>query len=108
MIYNGIKKIDLQQRINTINVATNINIFQKDKIMVTFFGGKLIFYSVDLIKYEFVELLYTKEFSYNAYNAFEMEQNNNLVLVYGYPGIKILEIHQKKKTLKRKGINKTG
>ncbi len=60
--------------------------------MVTFFGGKLIFYSIDLIKYEFIELLYTKEFSYNAYNAFEMEQNNNLVLVYGYPGIKILEI----------------
>ena len=89
---SGIKKIDLQQRINTINVATNINIFQKDKIMVTFFGGKLIFYSIDLIKYEFIELLYTKEFSYNAYNAFEMEQNNNLVLVYGYPGIKILEI----------------
>ena len=89
---SGIKKIDLQQRINTTNVATNINIFQKDKIMVTFFGGKLIFYSIDLIKYEFIELLYTKEFSYNAYNAIEMEQNNNLVLVYGYPGIKILEI----------------
>ena len=89
---SGIKKLNLQQRINTTNVATNINIFQKDKIMVTFFGGKLIFYSIDLIKYEFIELLYTKEFSYNAYNAFEMEQNNNLVLVYGYPGIKILEI----------------
>ena len=89
---SGIKKINLQQRIITTNVATNINIFQKDKIMVTFFGGKLIFYSIDLIKYEFIELLYTKEFSYNAYNAFEMEQNNNLVLVYGYPGIKILEI----------------
>ena len=89
---SGIKRLNLQQRINTTNVATNINIFQKDKIMVTFFGGKLIFYSIDLIKYEFIELLYTKEFSYNAYNAFEMEQNNNLVLVYGYPGIKILEI----------------
>ena len=89
---SGIKKLNLQQRINTTNVATNINIFQKDKIMVTFFGGKLIFYSIDLIKYKFIELLYTKEFSYNAYNAFEMEQNNNLVLVYGYPGIKILEI----------------
>ena len=90
---SGIKRLNLQQRINTTNVATNINIFQKDKIMVTFFGGKLIFYSIDLIKYEFIELLYTKEFSYNAYNAFEMEQNNNLVLVYGYPGIKILEIY---------------
>ena len=89
---SGIKKLNLQQRINTTNVATNINIFQKDKIMVTFFGGKLIFYSIDLIKYEFIELLYTKEFSYNTYNAFEMEQINNLVLVYGYPGIKILEI----------------
>ena len=89
---SGIKRLNLQQRINTTNVATNINIFQKDKIMVTFFGGKLIFYSIDLIKYEFIELLYTKEFSYNAYNAFEMEQSNNLVLVYGYPGIKILEI----------------
>ena len=89
---SGIKRLNLQQRINTTNVATNINIFQKDKIMVTFFGGKLIFYWIDLIKYEFIELLYTKEFSYNAYNAFEMEQNNNLVLVYGYPGIKILEI----------------
>ena len=88
----GIKTINCQQRINTINVATSINIFQKDKIMVTFFGGKLILYSIDIIKYSFIELLYTKEFSYNAYNAVEMEENNNRVIVYGYPGIKILEI----------------
>ena len=89
---SGIKNLDLKEKINTINVATNINIFQKDKLMVTFFGGKLIFYSIDIIKYEFIELLCIKEFSYNTYNAFELEGNNNFVCVYGYPGIKILEI----------------
>ena len=89
---SGIKNINLRQKINTINVATSISIFQKDKIMVTFFGGKLIFYSIDIIKYEFIELLYTKEFSHNTYNAFTTEENDNIVIVYGYPGIKILQI----------------
>ena len=89
---SGIKKMNLQKRLNTINVATNISIFQKDKIMVTFFGGKLIFYSIDIIKYEFIELLYTKEFSHNTYNAFETKENDNIIIVYGYPGIKILQI----------------
>ena len=89
----GIKKIDCKNKTHTINVVTKINIFQKDKIMVTFFGGKLIFYSIDLIKYEFIELLNIKEFSYNTYNSLQMQENENYVLVYGYPGIKILEIN---------------
>ena len=60
--------------------------------MITFYGGKLIIYSLDIIQNTLNELLYIKEFSYNAYNAFEMKQNKNYICVYGYPGIKIIEI----------------
>ena len=89
---SGIKELDYKCGLNEINVATNINLFQKDLIMVTFFGGKLIFYSIDIIEYQYLEVLHIKEFSYNTYNAIEMIENKNMVIVYGYPGIKILEV----------------
>jgi len=87
----GLNILNIQKTIKDTNIATNINIYQNDKIMITFYGGKLIIYSFDLIKYELNELLYIKEFSYNAYNAFEMKQNKNFICAYGYPGIKIIE-----------------
>ena len=88
----GLKKINFQNKINTTNITTSINKFQEDKIMITFFGGKLIFYSIDIVKYKFNELLYIKEFSFNTYNAIEMKENKNRICVCGYPCIKILNI----------------
>ena len=88
----GLKKINYQNKINTTNITTSINKFQEDKIMITFFGGKLIFYSIDIVKYKFNELLYIKEFSFNTYNAIEMKENKNRICVCGYPCIKILNI----------------
>ena len=73
-------------------MATSINNYQGDKIMITFYGGKLIIYSIDIIRYTFNELLYIKEFDYNTYNAFEMKENKNRICVCGYPGFKIIEI----------------
>ena len=87
----GLTKINIQTKINVINTAISINNYQNDKIMVTFFGGKLVIYSIDIINYIFNELLNIKEFSYNAYNVFEMKENKNIICVCGYPGIKIIE-----------------
>ena len=92
---NGIKNLNFQTKINTTNVATSISLYQNDIIMVTFFGGKLIFYTVDLFNYNLIEILYIKEFDFNTYGASPLQgtEKNNLILVYGYPGIKILEIN---------------
>ena len=87
----GLNKLNIQKTINDTNIATNINIYQNDKIMITFYGGKLIIYSLDIITYNLNELLYIKEFSHNTYDAFQMKQNKNVICVYGYPGIKIIE-----------------
>ena len=87
----GLTKINIQTKINVTNVAISINNYQEDKILITFFGGKLIIYSIDIINYIFNELLFIKEFSYNAYNSFEMKGNENRICVCGYPGIKIIE-----------------
>ena len=88
---DGLNKINIQSKLNTTNMATSINTYQGDKLMVTFFGGKLIIYSVDIVQYSFTELLYTKEFSFNTYNAIEMKENKNWICVCGYPCIKIIE-----------------
>ena len=72
-------------------MATSINKYQEDKIMITFYGDKLIIYSLDIVRYTLNELLYTKEFQYNTYNAFEMKENKNWICVWGYPGFKIIE-----------------
>ena len=69
----GLSKINFQEKMNVTNIATSINNYQGDKIIVTFYGGKLIIYSVDLLRYKFNELLYIKEFEMNTYNAFEMK-----------------------------------
>ena len=87
----GLSKLNIQEKINVTNIATSINSYQGDKIMVTFYGGKLIIYSVDLIRYKFNELLYIKEFEMNTYNAFEMKDSENRICVCGYPGFKIIE-----------------
>ena len=92
---DGLNKINIQSKLNTTNMATSINTYQGDKIMVTFFGGKLIIYSVDIVQYSFIELLYTKEFSFNTYNAIEMKENKNWICVCGYPCIKIIETNIK-------------
>lgn len=89
---DGLKKTNIQEKINTVNIATSINIFQEDKIIVTFFGGKVIIYSIDLVRYSFNDLLYIKEFSFNTYNAIEMSDNKNMICVCGYPGIKLIEV----------------
>ena len=88
----GLTKINIQEKINTRNIPTSVNSFQNDKIMVTFFGGKLIIYSIDLVKYSFNELLYIKEFSHNTYSTIEMKENKNVICVCGYPGIKLIEV----------------
>ena len=59
--------------------------------MITFYGGKLIIYAIDIVRYKFIELLYIKEFQMNTYNAFEMKENKNRICVCGYPGFKIVE-----------------
>ena len=87
----GLDKINFQEKLNVTNMATSINDYQGDKIMITFYGGKLIIYSIDIIRYSFNELLYIKEFDYNTYNAFEMKENKNRICVCGYPGFKIIE-----------------
>ena len=101
---SGLKNLNLQQKIYTKNIATNINIFQGDKIMVSFLVGKLIFYSIDIMHYQFIELLCIDELNYNIHNSIELEYGNNLVLVYGNFGIKIFDI--KIKNLKGKEGNK--
>ncbi len=88
----GLKKINIQEKLNTVNIVTSINNFQEDKIIVTFFGGKVIIYSIDLVRYSFNDLLYIKEFPFNTYNAIEMSDNKNMVCVCGYPGIKLIEV----------------
>ena len=87
----GLEKINIQEKLYVTNMATSINDYQGDKIMITFYGGKLIIYSLDIIRYAFNELLYIKEFDYNTYNAFEMKENKNRICVCGYPGFKIIE-----------------
>ena len=87
----GLSKLNIQEKINVTNIATSINSYQGDKIMVTFYGGKLIIYSVDLIRYKFNELLYIKEFEMNTYNAFEKKDSENRICICGYPGLKIIE-----------------
>lgn len=87
----GLSKLNIQEKINVTNIATSINNYQGDKIMVTFYGGKLIIYSVDLIRYKFNELLNIKEFEMNTYNAFEMKDGENRICIGGYPGFKIIE-----------------
>ena len=101
---SGLKNLNLQKKIYTKNIATNINIFQRDKIMVSFLVGKLIFYSIDIMHYQFIELLCIDELNYNIHNSIELEYGNNLVLVYGNFGIKIFDI--KIKNLKGKEGNK--
>ena len=88
---DGLKKINIQGKINVTNMATSINKYQEDKIMITFYGGKLIIYSLDIVRYTLNELLYTKEFQFNTYNAIEMKENKNWICVCGYPGFKIIE-----------------
>jgi hypothetical protein len=87
----GLSKLNIQEKINVTNIATSINSYQGDKIMVTFYGGKLIIYSVDLIRYKFNELLYIKEFEMNTYNAIEKKDSENRICICGYPGLKIIE-----------------
>ena len=101
---SGLKNLNFQKKIYTKNIATNINIFQGDKIMVSFLVGKLIFYSIDIMHYQFIELLCIDELNYNIHNSIELEYGNNLVLVYGNFGIKIFDI--KIKNLKGKEGNK--
>ena len=87
----GLSKINIQEKINVTNMATSINNYQEDKIMVTFYGGKLIIYTLDIVRYKFIELLYIKEFQMNTYNAFEMKGIKNKICICGYPGVKIIE-----------------
>ena len=78
----GLDKINIKEKLYVTNMATSINNYQGDKIMITFYGGKLIIYSIDIIRYTFNELLYIKEFDYNSYNAFEMKENKNRIYIY--------------------------
>ena len=55
---------------NVTNIATSINNYQDNKIIITFYGGKLIIYAIDIVRYKFIKLLYIKEFQMNTYNAF--------------------------------------
>lgn len=87
---SGIKKLNLQRRIYTRNIATSINIFQGDKIMVSFLGGKFIIYSIDIINYYFIELLHINEFFYN--NSLQLQYDNNLILIHSNLGVQIFEI----------------
>ena len=87
---SGIKKLNLQRRIYTRNIATSINIFQGDKIMVSFLGGKFIIYSIDVINYYFIELLHINEFFYN--NSLQLQYDNNLILIHSNLGVQIFEI----------------
>ena len=87
---SGIKELNLQRRIYTRNVATSINIFQGDKIMVSFWGGKFIIYSIDIINYYFIELLHINEFWYN--NSLQLKYDNNLILINSNLGVQIFEI----------------
>ena len=45
----GLNKINIQEKMNVTNMATSINNYQEDKIMVTFYGGKLIIYTLDIV-----------------------------------------------------------
>ena len=74
-----------------MNMPTTINNYKGDKIMITLYGGKQIIYSLNIIGYVFIELLYIKEFSYNTYNAFEMKDNKSGICECRYPGFKIIE-----------------
>ena len=89
---SGLKNLNIREKLNIKNVATNINIFQGDKIILSFLDGKIIIYFIDIIHYKFIELLCIDKILYNVYNSIQLEYENNLILVYGNPGIIILDI----------------
>ena len=66
----GLSKINIQEKMNVTNIATSINNYQDNKIIITFYRGKLIIYVIDIVRYKFIKLLYIKEFQMNTYNAF--------------------------------------